>query len=171
MIDKKSRNPETDQGYGFQDEAQHHGKYLTFNLGDQVYGIGIENVTEIIGILPITVIPEMPEYLVGIMNLRSRIIPVMDMRLRFRMPYKEYGERTCVIVVEIEESAIGLIVDGVSEVALIANKDIVPQPSISAAPQNRYIKHIGKVGSEVKLLLDCNELLSQSDIDQIEQIN
>ncbi len=143
------------------------GKYLTFVLGNEAYGIGIEFVTEIIGILPITEIPELPVYMRGIMNLRGRIIPVMDMRLRFKKDFVAYNERTCIIVVDIFEHAVGLIVDSVSEVTNIADENIVVQPMLSSGVSNKYIKGVGKVGSDVKLLLDCEKLLTEHDVEII----
>lgn len=149
------------------EEDTQKGKYLTFSLGNEVYGIGIEYVTEIIGIMPITVVPELPDFIRGITNLRGRIIPVMDMRLRFKMEFQEYGERTCIIVVDIQDNAVGLIVDSVAEVTNIADEDIVEQPLLSSGTQNRYIKHIGKVGNDVKLLLDCDKLLTHHEVEMI----
>lgn len=150
-----------------EEEDAQKGKYLTFTLGNEEYGIGIEYVTEIIGIMPITVVPELPDFIRGITNLRGRIIPVMDMRLRFKMEFMEYGERTCIIVVDIQDNAVGLIVDSVSEVTNIADEDIVEQPLLSTGKQNRYIKYIGKVGNDVKLLLDCDKLLTHHEVEII----
>lgn len=148
----------------FEEDTQ-KGKYLTFVLGNESYGIGIEYVTEIIGILPITEVPELPLFIRGIMNLRGRIIPVMDMRLRFKKEFVAYDERTCIIVVDILDSSVGLIVDSVSEVTNIADNDIVDQPMLSSGVSNKYIKSIGKVGSEVKLLLDCEKLLTPTELE------
>ena len=152
------------------EEDTQKGKYLTFVLGEESYGIGIEHVTEIIGLLPITEVPEVPVYIRGIMNLRGRIIPVMDMRLRFKKPYVEYDERTCIVVVEIGENSVGLIVDRVSEVTNISDDNIVEQPMLSSGTSNRYIRSIGKVGAEVKMLLDCEQLLSHYDAELISNI-
>ena len=152
------------------EEDTQKGKYLTFLLGEESYGIGIEHVTEIIGLLPITVVPEVPAYIRGIMNLRGRIIPVMDMRLRFKKPFVEYDERTCIIVVEIGENSVGLIVDRVSEVTNISDDNIVEQPMLSSGASNRYIRSIGKVGGEVKMLLDCDQLLSHHEAELISNI-
>jgi len=144
------------------DEDTQKDKYLTFFIGKEIYGIDIRLVTEIIGIQPITEIPEVPEYVKGIINLRGKIIPVMDVRLRFKKEFLEYNDRTCVIVIEAREIALGLIVDGVAEVMRIGEENIVPPPEIRAA-QNKYIKGIGKTGNEVNLLLDCDKLLSDQD--------
>ncbi len=153
----------------FEEDTQ-KGKYLTFVLGNESYGIGIEYVTEIIGILPITEVPELPIFIRGIMNLRGRIIPVMDMRLRFKKEFVDYDERTCIIVVDILDSSVGLIVDSVSEVTNIADTDIVDQPMLSSGVSNKYIKSIGKVGNEVKLLLDCEKLLTPSELETLTNV-
>ncbi len=153
-----------------EEEDTQNGKYLTFIIGKESYGIGIEFVTEIIGILPITEIPELPEYIRGIINLRGEIIPVMDIRLRFKKKLKEYNERTCIVVIDIIDNSVGLIVDSVAEVINILDEDIVPPPSLNEGFSNRYIKGIGKVGNEVKLLLNCEKLLSKDELAIIESI-
>ena len=133
--------------------------YLTFLLGEDTFGIGISYVKEIIGIMPITAIPEFPDHIKGVINLRGRIIPVMDVRLRFKRPQIEYDSRTCIIVVEILETSIGLIVDRVAEVVAIPEREIAAPPEINRR-ESGYIQGFGKVGNEIKLLLDCNVLLS-----------
>ena len=154
-----------------EEEDTQKGKYLTFVIGNESYGIGIEYVTEIIGILPITEIPELPEYIRGIINLRGEIIPVMDIRLRFKKELREYNERTCIVVIDILDNSVGLIVDSVAEVITIPDVDIVPPPSLNGGLSNRYIKGIGKVDSEVKLLLECEKLLSKDDLELLDNID
>jgi len=150
-------------------EDTQKGKFLTFCLGNEFYGIEIKYVTEIIGVQPITEIPEMPTYIKGIINLRGKIIPVMDVRLRFRKPFREYNDRTCIVVIDIREVSIGLIVDSVSEVISIPDEEIVNPPNM-AKEGNKYIKGIGKVGSEVKLLLDSDKLLNETDLETISDL-
>ncbi|HBV87258.1 MAG TPA: chemotaxis protein CheW [Desulfosporosinus sp.] len=150
-------------------EDTQKGKFLTFCMGSEFYGIEIKYVTEIIGLQPITEIPEMPEYIKGIINLRGKIIPVMDVRLRFRKPYREYNDRTCIVVIEIREVSIGLIVDSVSEVISIPDEEIVAPPNV-AKDGNKYIKGIGKVGNDVKLLLDSDKLLNETDLETINDL-
>ena len=152
-----------------QEEDTQKGKFLTFILGSESYGIEIKHVTEIIGIQSITEVPELPEYIRGIINLRGKIIPVMDVRLRFKKPFREYNDRTCTIVVDIKDVSIGLIVDGVSEVISIPDSEIVAPPDLSKGG-NRYIKGIGKIGSNVMLLLDCEKLLNDDVIDNLSNI-
>lgn len=147
-------------------EDTQKGKYLTFALNNELYGIEIKYVTEIIGIQQIVQVPELPVYFKGIINLRGKIIPVMDVRLRFNKEYKDYNDRTCVIVIDIRDISMGLIVDSVSEVLTIPASDIVPPPEVSKTG-NRYINGIGKVGNEVKLLLNCDKLLYDDEVDTI----
>lgn len=148
-------------------EDTQKGRYLTFSLGRETYGIEIKYVTEIIGIQTITEIPQLPEYVKGIINLRGKIIPVMDVRLRFRKDSREYNDRTCVIVVDINDISIGLIVDNVAEVLTILDEDIVDPPKMNNGTNNKYIKNIGKVGESVKLLLDCEKLLSEDELEDL----
>jgi purine-binding chemotaxis protein CheW len=149
-----------------QQEETQKDKFLTFTLGKEYYGIEIKYVTEIIGIQPITEVPELPEYIRGIINLRGKIIPVMDVRLRFKKEFKEYNDRTCVIVIDAENILIGLIVDSVSEVLSIPSEDIVDPPDLNQHT-NKYIKGIGKTGNDVKLILDCEKLLSEEEMDSL----
>lgn len=141
--------------------------YLTFLIDRESYGIEVRYVTEITGMQAITDIPELPQYIRGIINLRGQIIPVMDVRLRFKKESREYTDRTCIIVVDIRNMPVGLIVDAVSEVITIPEEDVVDPPQSNMTINNRYIKKIGKVGNEVKLLLDCEKLLSDDDFDNL----
>ena len=152
------------------EEDTQHGKYLTFALGQEIFGIEIQYVTEIIGIQTITKIPEVPEYVKGIINLRGKVIPVIDMRLKFKKDAVEYNERTCIVVVDINHTPIGLIVDNVNEVMNISDEDIVPPPEIKSSFNNKYMKGIGKVDGAVQLLLDCQKLLMAEELAVIENI-
>jgi len=152
------------------EEDEQRDKYLTFALGNEIYGIEIRNVHEIIGVQTITEVPELPNFLKGIINLRGKIIPVMDVRLRFKKEFRAYNDRTCIIVISIENTAIGLIVDRVIEVLSIPDSQIDPPPNYTMS-SNRYIQGIGKVDDEVRLLLDCNKLLNEQEAEQINQIN
>lgn len=152
-----------------QEEDTQKGRFLTFVLSSEAYGIEIKHVTEIIGIQPVTEVPELPEYIRGIINLRGKIIPVMDVRLRFKKPFREYNDRTCVIVIDIKDVSIGLIVDSVSEVLSIPETEIVAPPEVNKNG-NKYIKGIGKVGNEVKLILDCDKLLNEEEAENLTRI-
>jgi purine-binding chemotaxis protein CheW len=153
-----------------QEEDTQKGKFLTFSLENEFYGIEIMYVTEIIGIQAVTEVPELPGYIKGIINLRGKIIPVMDVRLRFRKEPREYNDRTCIIVIDIKGISVGLIVDNVSEVLSISEENIVPPPELSKGFNNRYIKGIGKVDKDVKLLLDCEKLLNDDEAESLGNI-
>lgn len=151
------------------EEDTQKDRYLTFSLGKESYGIEIKYVIEIIGIQSITEIPELPAYVKGIINLRGKIIPVLDVRLRFKKEPNDYNDRTCVIVVDIKNVSIGLIVDKVAEVVTILEEDTVEPPQMNQGVNNRYIKRIGKIGNEVKLLLDCEKLLTDNELEDISE--
>jgi purine-binding chemotaxis protein CheW len=142
------------------EEDTQKDKFLTFEIEKEIYGIEIHLVTEIIGIQPITEVPEVPSYVKGIINLRGKIIPVMDVRLRFKKEFRAYNDRTCVVVIESGNVVLGLIVDSVAEVLVIPEENIVPPPEIKSS-KNKYIKGIGKVGATVKLLIDCDKIFNE----------
>jgi purine-binding chemotaxis protein CheW len=146
-----------------QDEDTMLGKYLTFSVGNEVYGIAIKYVTEIIGVQPINTLPEVPEYIKGIINLRGKIIPVIDMRLKFRKEALEYTDRTCIIVVDLNDKLAGLIVDSVAEVMTINDENISLPPDFGQGISSRYISGIGKVDGEVKLLLNSETFFSDEE--------
>jgi len=149
------------------EEDTQKGKYLTFFLGKEAYAVEIKFVTEIVGIQPITEVPELPEYVKGIINLRGKIIPVMDVRLRFNKKPVDFNDRTCIIVIDVEDISIGLIIDNVSEVLSIPDENIVPLPEMNKESDNKYIKAIGKVANDVRLILDCEKLLSDREAEEI----
>lgn len=154
------------------EEDTQKDKFLTFFLGDEVYGIEIKFVTEIIGMQSITPIPDLPDYVKGIINLRGKIIPVIDVRLRFKKSSQEYNDRTCIVVVEIKEVAVGFIVDTVAEVLTIQSQDIVLPPQFkNGSHYQRFIKGIGKVDNVVKLILDCDRLLNDEEINSLEELS
>lgn len=158
-----------DENKTFEEDTQ-HGRFLTFTLEDEVYGIEIKYVTEIIGIQSITKVPEVPIYVKGIINLRGKIIPVIDVRLKFGKEPMEYDDRTCIVVIDINEVSVGLIVDNVDEVLTIDDQDIAAPPANKTGFENRYIKGIGKAGEKVQLLLDCEKLLKNDEMNVIESI-
>lgn len=154
----------------FEEEDTMKNKYLTFALGKEDYGVEIRFVTEIIGIQEITEVPELPEYVKGIINLRGKIIPVMDVRLRFKKEPKEYNDRTCIIVIDVKDISIGLIIDRVEEVLTIPENEVVPPPHLDHEFHHKYIKGIGKVDNHVKLLVDCDKLLSDDEIESLNEV-
>ncbi len=144
------------------------GQYLTFNIDKQEYGIEIRYVTEIVGIQKITGLPDLPQFMKGVVNLRGKVIPVLDVRLRFGMKEREYDARTCIMVVNINKTSVGLVVDTVSEVMNISEESIEEPPKVSKkADGNRFVQRLGKVEDEVKILLDTQKLLFDEELEQI----
>jgi purine-binding chemotaxis protein CheW len=139
------------------DEDAQKDKYLTFQLGAESYGIEIEHVIEIIVIQEITKVPDMPDFIVGVINLRGTVISVMDIRKRFAMTTRDFDDRTCIIVVNISDISIGLVVDTVSEVIDIPESEIDPPPRTHAGIGSNYIQGMGKVNDQVKILLDIEK--------------
>jgi purine-binding chemotaxis protein CheW len=151
-----------------EEEDSQENKYLTFRIGNEIYGVAISTVTQIIEMQKITVVPDMPGYIKGVINLRGQVIPIMDLRLRFGMEERDYDDRTCTIIVNIDGRSIGFVVDTVLEVVDIPDKDIEPPPEFkSASGHDRYISGIGKVGEEVKILLDAGRVIHEAELHDI----
>ena len=149
------------------------GKYLTFVLEKETYGIGILKVKEIIGMMPITSVPRTPEFIKGIVNLRGKVIPVVDLRLKFNMASIPYSERTCIIVVEIDGPSgtvpIGIVVDAVSEVLNIKEEEIEETPAFGAKMNTDYILGMAKKDDGVKILLDIDSVLKIKELESLNQ--
>ncbi len=150
------------------------GKYLTFLLNNEEYGIGILKIKEIIGMMAITAVPRTPEYVKGVINLRGKVIPVIDLRLRFGMTSKEYNERTCIIVVEIDTDEttvlLGAVVDSVSEVCNITASQIEETPEFGVSLDTQYILGMAKLENSVKILLDIDRVLGKEELSRMEQV-
>lgn len=148
-------------------------KFLTFTIGEESYGIPVLNVKEIIGMLDITHVPKMPEFIKGIINLRGKIIPVMDLRLRFGITSREYDARTCIIVIEMEISnqtrLTGLVVDTVSEVLAIDKEAIESPPTCFGGSDKDYLIGIGKIKEKVIMLLEPIKMLSSDEKESLEK--
>lgn len=143
------------------------GKYLSFRLADEEYAIEVLRVREIVKILHITAVPETPAEVRGVINLRGRVIPVIDLRLKFGMPGAEYGPRTCIIVVELKgtaQGAMGIIVDEVSEVLTLTDKDIQETPDFGRGVETPSLLGLARIREEVKILLDIDEVLRAADL-------
>ena len=155
-----------------EDDTQ-KSKYMTFKSGNEHFGLGIQYVNEIIQIPSITAIPRTEDYIKGLINLRGKIIPVIDVRLRFKQEPFEYDDRTCIIVIIVNSVAVGLIVEQIAEVIEIKEENILPPPSIGRVDKghNKYVYGIGKVGESVKLLLDPDKLLNDEDLSVVEGAN
>jgi purine-binding chemotaxis protein CheW len=153
--------------------ADKEGKYLTFSLAGEEYGIGILKVKEIIGMMPVTTVPQTPKFVKGVINLRGKVIPVIDLRLRFGMDAMAYTERTCIIVVEIEGRfgtiQIGIVVDSVSEVLNIKGEDIEETPTFGTKLNTDYILGMAKMEGGVKILLDIDQVLSAQELSLLDQ--
>lgn len=161
MAQKRLDRSQVDDEYDeHDDEDGMKDRFLSFQVADEEYGIEIKFVTEIVGIQKIASVPEMPEYIKGVINLRGQVIPVMDVRIRFQMKPLDYNERTCVIVVNLNDNFVGLVVDAVKEVASLPQDSISDAPRVAKSRSAQYIKGIGKIGEEVKILLDIPKLLS-----------
>ena len=142
-----------------EDDDTTKDRYLTFNIDSEAYGLEIASVKEIIEMLPITKVPESPDFVEGIINLRGDIIGVLDVRKRFLKHPKPYDDQTCIIVVEHEDYNLGLIVDSVNEVMTIGDENISAPPSAKLNHYNQYIRNIGQMEAGVVLLLDLDKLL------------
>ena len=143
------------------------GKYLSFQLGDEHYAIQVLRVREIVKVQHITAVPETPAEVRGVINLRGKVIPVIDLRLKFGMPESEYGQRTCIIVVELNNShtgPMGIIVDEVSEVLNLTESDIQDTPDFGSGVETPYLLGLARVQDSVKILLDINQILVASDL-------
>ncbi len=153
--------------------ADREGKYLTFSLAGEEYGIGILKVKEIIGMMPITTVPRTPGFVKGVINLRGKVIPVVDLRLKFGMEKMDYTERTCIIVVEIAGQGgsvlIGIVVDAVSEVLNIKGADIEDTPAFGAKLNTDYIRGMAKMNGGVKILLDIDKVLGNGTLGLLEE--
>lgn len=135
-------------------------KYMTFKSGNEYFGLKLQNVSEIIQYQAITAVPETEDYIKGLINLRGKVLPVIDVRMRFHQEPLEYNDRTCIIVINVKSMAVGLIVEKIAEVVEIKEKDILPPPGAGRAKaHHKYVYGIGRIGRSVKLLLDPEKLL------------
>jgi len=157
-----------------QDAEDREGKYLTFSLDNEEYGIGILKIKEIIGMMPITPVPQTPEHVKGVINLRGKVIPVVDLRLKFGMDAMDYTDRTSIIVVEIASSPatiqIGIVVDSVSEVLTIKGDEIEDTPTFDSTFNSDYILGMAKMDGGVRILLDIDQVLSTQELSALDGI-
>jgi purine-binding chemotaxis protein CheW len=154
-----------------QDEEHSGGaKYLLFHLGGEVQGVAITCVTEIIEMQKVTAVPGMPGYIKGVINLRNRVIPVMDLRVRFGMPAREYDDRTCTVIVRIGSVSLGLVVDTVAEVHEIAEGDVEPALAFGRSrEQARFVSGLAKVGEKVVIVIDPDRLIAEEEVEAVRQ--
>lgn len=153
------------------DEDTQKGKFLSFSVDEETFGLEIRYVTEIIGVQQITSIPDVPGYIKGVINLRGKIIPVIDVRIKFKKSPIAYTDRTCIIVINTGEVTAGLIVDHVAEVVTIHDENIVPPPDQRIGIDNVYIQGVGKLEEQVILLLECNKLLNEKESNKMNELS
>jgi len=153
--------------------ANREGKYLTFTLADEEYGIGLLKIKEIIGMMPVTTVPQTPDFVKGVINLRDKVIPVIDLRLRFGMESIDYTDRTCIIVVEIQGTIqtvqIGIVVDSVSEVLNVKGEEVEDTPTFGTKLNTDYILGMAKIEGGVKILLDIDRVLKAEEVELLEK--
>lgn len=164
----------SDRGAAASRTDQRAGKYLTFKLGHEEFGIQVLKVREIMGIQDVTAVPQTPSHVKGVINLRGKVIPVVDLRLKFGLQEAEYLQRTCIIVVEVEGEAgtmlMGLVVDGVSEVLNVTAADIEDTPDFGSGVSTPYILGMAKMKGKVKILLEIDQVLTSQELQGIEQV-
>lgn len=159
-----------DDYYDDDDEDTQKDKYLTFKVGEEEYGVEISCVIEVIGMQKITHVPDMPEFVKGVINLRGQVIPITDVRMRFNIETREYNDRTCIVVVTVNDTFVGLVVDTVSDVLAIPQENIDPPPKVNQQRKSHFIQGIGKIGDNVKILLDVNKLLYDDELEKIASV-
>jgi purine-binding chemotaxis protein CheW len=154
--------------------AARAGKYLTFQLGREVFGVAVLKVREIMGVQNVTALPESPGHLMGVINLRGKVIPVVDLRLKFGMPQEAHTQRTCIIVVQVRGKAgpmlMGVVVDSVAEVLNLAAGEIEDTPDFGDGVAMPYVLGIAKVKNEVKILLEIDRVLTSQDLHGVEAL-
>ncbi|GJQ58780.1 MAG: purine-binding chemotaxis protein CheW [Candidatus Scalindua sp. AMX11] len=155
---------------GVQNCTVDEGKFLTFVINKEEYGIEILKVREIIGVIGITPVPQTPDYLKGVINLRGKVIPIIDLRLKFSMQEEEHKQETCIIVVEVNNAPIGIIVDNVSEVLDIRGEEVEDTPQFGHNIDTDYITGLGKAKEKIIILLDIEKVLSSEEIEMVEKI-
>ena len=162
-----------DPGVQASTAVMHGGKYLSFTLADETYGLKIIKVREIIGQAQITAVPQTPDYVLGVMNLRGQIILVVDLKRKFGIGQKEHNEQSCIVVVELDgehkKRHIGIVVDSVDEVLDIHDEAIEDVPEFGSAVNTEFIIGIGKIGASVKILLDIDKVLTLGDLMDIDR--
>ncbi|MDF3820475.1 chemotaxis protein CheW [Leptospira sp. 96542] len=146
-----------------EDEDTLESRYLIFSLADRSYGIEIKFITEIVGMQTITEIPDMPSFIKGVINLRGKVIALVDVRERFKMDSIGYNDKTCVIILSVNQQLIGLIVDTVKEVIKISGQNMEEAPRFGEHEGNQFVKSIAKVNEDVKVLLNIQKLLKDED--------
>lgn len=152
------------------DEDTQKDRFLSFKIAEEEYAVAVSCVIEVIGMQKITHVPDMPEFVKGVINLRGQVIPITDIRMRFGMETREYDDRTCIVVVNVQETFVGIVVDTVSDVLDMPEESISPPPKINQTPGSRYIEGLGKVGEDVKIILNVDKLLYEKEFSEIDKV-
>ncbi len=165
MAEELTKNEEAQQEELLEEDDSQKGKFMTFQIGKEFFGISISYVNEIVAMQPIAAIPEVEDYVKGLINLRGKIIPVIDVRVRFKMEPCAYTDRTCIIVIDVKTITVGLIVEKIAEVDTIVDDNIVPPPSLGRKEHehNKYVYGLARTGDTVKLLIDPEKLIKQEE--------
>ncbi len=153
----------------YDEEDSQKDKYLTFQMAEVEYGIDIRYVREIVGIQKITEVPDLPDFVRGVINLRGKVIPIIDVRQRFKLPLRDYDDRSCIIVIQMSDSNIGMVVDEVREVAVISESQIDPPPRSLGGAGRNFFQGIGKIGDDVKIILNIDKLLFDEELEQLSE--
>ncbi|MBE7412508.1 MAG: chemotaxis protein CheW [Leptospiraceae bacterium] len=164
LLKTKNFSDDEDDFFDEDEEDTLENKYLVFVCDKKLYSLEIRYVTEIVAMQPITEVPNLPPSIMGIINLRGKVLPVLDVRIRFNVAKREYDERTCIIIASMDNSSIGLIVDAVNEVEFIPESEIEPPPKMGDSINSKFVKGIGKSGEEVKIILDLKNLIHESEV-------
>jgi len=156
-------------GIALNAETGNGQEFLTFTLGSELYGVDILKVQEIRGYDTVTRIPDAPEFIKGVINLRGSIVPVVDMRLKFNLGNAEYNEFTVMIILNIAKRVVGMVVDGVSDVMALSDEQILPAPEFGGSVDTRYITGLGTLDDRMVILVDIERLMSSSDMALVSQ--
>ncbi len=166
MNDNRNNTMDIGDEFSEEDEDTMEGLYLTFALDTRVCALEVKDVIEIVKLPPITEVPDMPDFVRGIINLRGKVIPVMEMRRRFHAEDRPHDDRTCVVIINLHDRLTGLIVDQVREVIKIHEENLDGSPRVGETEGSRFIKQVGKIGELVVLILDLNQLLNASELER-----
>lgn len=140
-------------------------KALTFIIGDRIYGVDISYVIEIIGVSHITVVPGIPYYIKGVINVRSKVVPVIDIRSRFDIPEREYDDKTCIVIINYMDIQVGIIIDQVQEVLSVREENKADIPALEQVNNNKFIEYILEINDSIRMILDVKKLIFDDDFD------
>ncbi len=170
VLEERGTDAWDDEGQGSMGDLAEETQLVSFRLGSEEYGVNIMQVQEIIRLTDITRVPKAPAFVEGIIDLRGRVLPIVDLRKRFDMEERQDTDATRIVVVNIDGMTVGLIVDSVSEVLRIPNRSIEPPPPIIAGVESRFLQGIGRINSRLLILLDLQKVFSQDEVGQLSHV-